>query len=932
MAGFTAHQFAAKWRASTHKEISAYVSHFEDLCRLIGHPTPTDIDPTGSFFCYQKANLKESGQRGFADVWYDQHFGWEYAGKGENLEEKYKQLLQYRDNLANPPLLVVCDFDNIEVHTNFNGTVSQSYPVTLDHIADSSLSVEGTSLTGIQVIRACFYSPEDLRPGQTTEGLTKDAADRFGKIAESLRINWQNTDEQVAKYLTRLIFCMFASDVGLLPKRIIISMIDASRATTTREFADRLKLLFEAMSKGGFFGNDRIEHFDGGLFSDNEALNVDSDNLGELRRAAELHWADIEPSVFGTLFERIINPTKRSQLGSHYTSRADIEEIVEPVLMRPLRNEWGQLQNQLTTLLDRNGGNEQARNTARSQAMRQLGKFLGRLGTTKVLDPACGSGNFLYVSLAKLKELEQQVISFGAKWELFGLKPKVHPRQMSGIELDPYAHELASIVVWIGYLQWKYKNGVPFTDETPILQPLETIKQMDAILDLSDPEQPNEPEWPTADVIIGNPPFLGDKKMRGELGNEYVEPLRGLYAGRLPGQSDLVCYWFEKARALVEAGKVKRVGLLATQAIRGGTNRRVLERIKDGGNIFWAESDRDWVLDGATVHVSMVGFDDGTETSKVLDRKPVCSINADLTTGVDVTQARPLKENLGISFVGVQRTGPFELTQEQANQMLKAVGNPHGRPNTDVVRPWINALDVTQRPRYRWIIDFGTDMSAEEAAKYEVPFEYVKMHVKPSRDNVRRQNHKKYWWLFGEPRPGMRKAIAGHHRYMVTPMVSKHRVFVWVAPEVVPENLLIAIARDDDYTFGILHSHPHELWARRAGTQLRDAESASRYTLSMTFETFPFPDPTPSQKQAIADAANELNNLREVWLNPADATDGDLDKRTLTNLYNQNPTWLINANKQLDDAVMDAYGWPHDISDDDVLVNLLALNFQREPA
>ena len=256
---------------------------------------------------------------------------------------------------------------------------------------------------------------------------------------------------------------------------------------------------------------------------------------------------------------------------------------------------------------------------------------------------------------------------------------------------------------------------------------------MDAILAYDDQGRPVEPAWPEADVIVGNPPFLGDKKMRSELGDEYVEQLRSLYAGRVPGGADLVTYWFERARALIEQGKMKRAGLLATQSIRGGANRKVLEQIKASGDIFMAWADRAWVLDGASVRVSMVGFDRGEETARELDGTAVASINANLTGAIDLTKARSLKENSSLGFIGTQKTGPFELTPDQAISMLTDKGNPNGCPNSDVVKPWINGADITDRPKGLWIVFFGENMILEEASLYEKPFEYIRKIVRPVR-------------------------------------------------------------------------------------------------------------------------------------------------------------------------------------------------------
>ncbi len=316
-----------------------------------------------------------------------------------------------------------------------------------------------------------------------------------------------------------------------------------------------------------------------------------------------------------------------------------------------------------------------------------------------MLDPACGSGNFLYVSLALLKALEKEVIAFGSLHDITDIGPRVHPRQLYGIEISPYAVELASVVIWIGYLHWKHRNAMPFDDEEPILEPLDQIRLMDAVVDSSDPDNLTEPEWPEVDVIVGNPPFLGGKLLRRGLGDDFVDRLFAVWDGRVARESDLSCYWFEKARAAIDSGRARRAGLLATQGIRGGANRKVLERIKETGDIFYAQADRKWIQDGVAVRVSMIGFDDGSETRRLLNQtpdddpggaldraRPVEGINANLTYRADPTKARRLKENLGVSFMGITKVGPFDISGEVARRLLRSP-NPHGRNNADVVRP-----------------------------------------------------------------------------------------------------------------------------------------------------------------------------------------------------------------------------------------------------
>ena len=527
--------------------------------------------------------------------------------------------------------------------------------------------------------------------------------------------------------------------------------------------------------------------------------------------------------------------------------------------------------------------------------------------------------------------MEKEVIGFAAACDLSGFFPSVGPEQMRGIELNEFAAQLAPITVNIGFIQWMRDNAFGQIEE-PILKHTKTILQQDALVAHRDGLLA-EPAWPKADVIIGNPPFLGGKMLRAELSDSAVDDLFAVYSGRVARESDLVCYWFERARALVEAGEVQRVGLLATNSLRGGANRKVLERIKDTGDIFLAWADRPWVLNGASVRVSMVGFDNGAESERTLDGLPAGAIHADLTGELNLTAAHRLAENMGIAFMGDTKGGAFDIPGTLAREMLAAPVNPNGRPNSDVVRPWVNGLDVTRRPRDIFIIDFGASMSEADASLYEKPFEYVKKHVKPEREKSR--STRAEWWLHERPRPDLRASVEPLSRFIVTPTVAKHRLFTWLAHPTLADHQVIAIARADDYFFGILHSRAHELWALRMGTSLEDRP---RYTPTTTFETFPFPWPPGHEHtddprvKAIGEAARALVEKRDAWLNPAGATAADLAKRTLTNLYNDRPSWLDGLHRTLDAAVLAAYGWPATLADAEVLERLLALNGGRAGA
>ncbi len=925
----TPQAFVAKWRQSALKESAADREHFIDLCRLIGHETPAEADATGANFTFQYGAAKLGGGQGFADVFKRGFFGWEYKGKHANLDKAYQQLLQYRESLHNPPLLVVSDFERIVVYPNFVNRLNQPTTLTLDDLLTPA---------GLASLRAIFHDPAHFESSETRESVTQRMAGEFAQLADRLR-GTGHEPPQVAHFLIRLLFCLFAEDAGLLPDSLFSRLV----ARTRRQpdvFGAQLRQLFAAMAGGGWFGVDQVPHFDGGLFDDDHVLALDEAGLEVLARIVPADWAAIEPSIFGTLFERGLDPAKRSQLGAHFTSRDDILLVVEPVLMAPLRRRWAEVQAQADALAQRrDAARGQKRANLDKQLQNLLFDFALELARVRVLDPACGSGNFLYLALLSLLDLWKEVYNRMLALGLTGLQPlpglAPSPGQLYGIEINEYAHELAQATIAIGYIQWLRNNGFGHPPE-PILQPLQTVRRMDAILEVAGDTlqvagtEVREPEWPAVDVIIGNPPFLGGGKIRSELGDAYTDALFRLYGNRIPNFSDLVCYWFEKARAQIEAGKAKRAGLLATNSIRGGANRTVLERIKQTGDIFWAQSNRDWILDGAAVNVSMVGFDNGQESYRMLDGQVVAFINSDLTTTVDLTKARLLAENTGLSFQGPSPKAPFDIGSDLAHAMISAPLNPNGRPNSDVVRPVISAIDMVQRSRNLWTIDFAL-MAYEEAAMYEMPFEHVRHEILPIR-LTRRDDYRGQWWQYARPRSEMRTALKDKKRFIGTPRISKHRIFVWLPEEVMSNDGTIVIASSSDYIFGVLHSKPHELWSLRLGTSLEDRP---RYTPTTTFETFPFPWP-PGQEplddprvEAIAAAARELVRLRDAWLNPPGASETELKKRTLTNLYNARPTWLDNAHKALDAAVFAAYGWPHDLADEEILERLLTLNLAR---
>jgi type II restriction/modification system DNA methylase subunit YeeA len=954
-------EFVSKWRGVELKERSASQSHFNDLCALLGVLDPVSADRQGEWFTFEKGASKTSGGDGWADVWRKGCFAWEYKGRHANLQKAFAQLLQYSVALENPPLLIASDMDVIRIHTNWTNTVQDVHDFTLDDLLDGAVR---------ERLKQAFVDPEAFKPQKTRQALTEETAREYAGLAQRLRDRGHEA-HQVAHFVNRLVFCMFAEDVGLLPDHLFTKMLEVSRRDPAG-FVDNARTLFGAMAhKGGKVGFTAIDWFNGGLFEDDHVLPVSTDDIEALISAARRDWSQIDPSILGTLFERGLDPAKRSQLGAHYTDREKIMMIVRPVIIEPLEADWAEALARMRALVEKapkatkekllRGAELAKRTKALSEAAAIHNAFIERLANIRVLDPACGSGNFLYVALRSLKDIEHRA---NLDAEAIGLPrgfPRVGPECVLGIELNPYAAELARVSVWIGEIQWMRRNGFDAA-KNPILRPLDTIECRDAVLN----EDGTRAEWPSADVVIGNPPFLGDKKMVGELGEDYTLALRRAWP-QVPGGADLVCYWFAAAWDRMVAGPLKRAGLVATNSIRGGANRQVLKPIVEHGRILTAWSDEGWTVEGAAVRVSLVCFEKQSgRHAAVLDGRKVSRVLADLSANenaYDLASATSLIANTGVAFIGDQKNGPFDLTGDYARRLLLTKGNPNGRPNSDVVRPWLNGMDVTRRPSGRWIVDFGTSMSLSDAMLYEAPFGIVHELVKPMRADVRRTNHRESWWIHGEARPGMRKALKSFDRFIATPRVAKHRLFTWLPAGTLPDCQLVVITRDDDTSFGVLHSRFHELWALRMGTSLEDRP---RYTPSTTFETFPFPDGlTPDipaadfaddpRAQKIAAAAARLNQLRENWLNPPDLivrepevvpgypdrllpkdeeAAKELKKRTLTNLYNARPQWLANAHAALDAAVAEAYGWGDDwragaFTDDEILARLFELNQRR---
>ena len=938
----TPQDFIAKWRNGG-DERRDFQSFFDDLCRLMNHPTPREADPEHTWFTYEYGASKTSGGEGWADAWKRGYFGFEAKGTGKDLGKAYAQLKMYADALENPPLLIVSDLQRFEIHTNFTNAVKQVHRFTVEDLANHETR---------RLLAAAFNDPQQLRPGTTRADITKEAAAKFATLADALRKRGHEP-HAVAHFLNRLLFCMFAEDIGLLPGHIFSKLV-SSVQDKPDQFEARAGALFAAMKDGGDFALNDIAHFNGGLFEDASTLRLEASELATLDQAARLDWSEIDPSIFGTLFERGLDPNKRSQLGAHYTDPDTIMKIVGPVVIDPLLTEWEGEKAAIAAALDKS----KAKGIPKA-AQQRFNAFLERLREFRVLDPACGSGNFLFLALRALKGLESRVLWEGEALGLGRQVPSVGPANVLGIELNEYAADLARLTVWIGEIQWMIQNGYGVR-RNPILQALGGIENRDALMN----PDGTEAAWPAADVIVGNPPFIGVSRKRRELGAAYVEQIEQVYGRRVPGAADFVCYWFEKSTDAIKAGQTQRVGLVATNSIRGGANREVLKHATGATRIFEAWADEPWTNEGAAVRVSLVCFGNSRQAAR-LDGVQVGEIYPDLSASngeggaVNLTLARPLAQNANTSFQGSSKKASFDIPGAMARAWL-ALPNPNGRPNADVVRPWSNGIMLARRASDTWIIDFGVEMPEAQAAMYEAAYQYALEHIKPERDKNNREAYRKYWWRHAEPRPTLRRELAKCSRYIATVAHSQHRFFVWLPTTVCPDQALIVVARDDDAMFGVLHSRIHELWALRMGTSLEDRP---RYTPTTTFETFPFPEgltpDIPAQDyagnphaKAIGDAARALVEARDRWLNPPEWVNWEctpeevaagfparpvakpgheaaLKKRTLTNLYNERPAWLDMLHRSLDEAVASAYGWEWPLTDDEILRRLFDLNQQR---
>lgn len=1027
--------FIERWSGVQSSEKSNAQSFLAELCDVLDVPRPDPADPDnernayvferlvtfhhaggktspgwidlykrGSFVCECKQYANEPGA---ADTLAKQlgaesaHRGriargseaWDSAMiKAQGQADRYARSLPADEDP--PPFLLIVDVGHVfELYADFTqkGKAYLPFPDARSHrlrLADLARDEVRTKL------RALWTDPHSLDPAKIAAAVTREVAGHLAELAKSFEQH--HPPATVATFLSRCLFCMFAEDINLLPKDCFADLLDSVRGDP-RAAVPLLEGLFKEMDRGAFslVLQRKILRFNGGLFAESTALPLDGTQLGLLHRAASLSWRDVEPAIFGTLLERALDPDERHKLGAHYTPRAYVERLVLPTVVEPLREEWAAVKTAAVTLADRRDV---------KGAIAEVRAFLHRLCTVRVLDPACGSGNFLYVTLAHLKLLEGEVLDllerFGEPTSMELAGETVDPHQFLGIELNPRAASIAELVLWIGYLQWHHRNRGDADWPEPVLRRFNNIECRDAVLAYdsedfakdaqgniryvwdrrtmkTDPvtgrevpdgkaviplrtyQNPRPAEWPQADFIIGNPPFLGTSRMREDLGDGYTETLRAAYPD-MPESADFVMFWWHKAALETLAGRTRRFGFITTNSIRQTFNRRVVQAAMDDGlYLVFAIPDHPWI-DSAecaavriamTVGASMKPAPEGqlqrvinetahedTGENEVQLGLAIGRVGVDLTAGADVSNTVCLKANDGLSSRGMMLGGSgFLVSAESA----KGLGLGEAKGLEEHIRPYRNGRDLTDKSRNMMAIDLFDLTEATLRSRFGRTYEHLLRTVKPERDQNNDPVLRSNWWKFRRSNEELRSALAGLSRYIVTVETSKHSVFQFLDAVVLPDNKLVVIALDDAFCLGVLSSRLHEIYSLAAGSWLGYGNDPV-YVKSRCFDPFPFPDCTEKQKEQIRVLAEELDAHRKRAQEKHDLG--------LTDIYNVlekvragealttkdravHDAALVSTLRQLHDdldaAVADAYGWPWPMADAEILERVVALNAQR---
>jgi len=1013
--------FIARWSAATGSELANAQSFVRELCDLLGvePPHPATDDPAANAYVFERAiafqNPDGSTSPGRIDLYKRECFVLESkkvkagpATKGfddallraRTQAENYARALPAAE--GRPPFVVVVDVGNvIELYAEFtrSGATYTAFPDARSHRIPLARLAEPE----VQArLRALWLDPMSLDPSRITAQVTREVAAKLAALARELE-GAGHSAERVAAFLTRCLFSMFAEDVGLLPKAPSGSGAFVHLLRTYREQPETLRQMLRAlwtdMDRGGFSPAlaAQVLRFNGKLFkgwgADEYVLPMSRAVVDGLIDAASSDWRNVEPAIIGTLLERALDPVERHSLGAHYTPRAYVERLVLPTVVEPLRAEWANVQAAallLATEAEALGGR---RGEARIEDARaEVRQFHHRLCTVKVLDPACGSGNFLYVTLEHLKRLETEVLdqlqALGDTQAKLGLEGEtVTPQQFLGIELNERAAALAELVLWIGFLQWHVRSSGSASVAEPVIHDYGNIECRDAVIawDRQEPMLddagslvtrwngettkvhpvtgaivPDETalvpqwryvnarpaQWPQCDFIVGNPPFIGSKRMRTSLGDGYVDAIQAAWPA-IPEATDFVMRWWHHAALLVRAGRTQRFGLITTNTLGQTYVRRAVEPHligDDALSIAFAIPDHPWVdaADGADVRIAMtVGTRDtgpgrlvevaqeregeGPSEDLVLRLSERAGrITADLRVGADLTRAQPLRSNLDLCSVGMKTIGAaFQVSHEEATGL--GLGSVPGLELH--VRPYLNGRDLLSTRRGKWVIDFFGLEEAYVRRRFPAAYQHLLDHAKPERDLNRNALFQRLWWVIGHPRPQFRKATAGLARYIATVETSKHRIFAFLPARDVPDSTIVTIALEDPLCFGLLASQVHVEWALATGGRL-GVGNDPRYNKTRCFETFPFPLLEGPASGVIGQRIRALGGEIDAHCKARQAEHPEL---TLTGMYNAlaarrsgavadprdrdaDAKGLVGVlrtlHDELDAAALEAYGWP----------------------
>jgi hypothetical protein len=1014
--------FITRWQGVTASELSTSQSFVIGLCELLGVPRPHATPEQDYMFerpvTFQRGDGSTSAGR--IDCYRRGAFIWESKKlkpgasaaaasattkafddallRARAQAEAYSRALPAGE--GRPPFLVVVDVGHvIELYAEFtrSGATYTPFPDPRSH------RIRLSDLTDAAVRRrlaALWTDPLSLDPSRISARVTRQVAAELAELARSLEAVG-NTPENVAGFLTRCLFSMFAEDVGLLPKGAdgnsgsFLALLIAHREQPAT-LINMLRVFWAGMDSGGFnaaIAQD-VLRFNGKLFKGANAggyvLPLTVAQVDGLLRAASANWKEVEPAIFGTLLERALDPDERHALGAHYTPRAYVERLVLPAVMEPLRADWANAQAAALLLVHEAEALEGKKREAKlDEARAELRRFHHQLCTTRVLDPACGSGNFLYVTLEHLKRLEGEVMNqleaLGDTQDKLALEGEtVTLKQLRGIEINHRAAALAELVLWIGWLQWHLRTRGPSSVAEPVIHDYGNIECRDAVLaydreeialdadgkpitrwngktfkrhpvtgeDVPDetaqvPQwryvNPRRAEWPQADFIVGNPPFIGNKRMREALGDGYAQALREVW-NDVPESADFVMYWWHQAAEIARAGNARRFGLITTNSVTMIFNRRVVEaslRAMPPLRLAFAIPDHPWVdsADGADVRIAMTvgtgesaggtllrSIDEGDATDgevaiRFAERQGI--IHADLVVGANVAGALPLLANDGLSNRGVIPHGAgFIVTRAQAAAL--GLGVTPGLERH--IREYRNGRDLTDRPRDVLVID-TIGLSADDLRRrFPAVFQWLLERVKPERDLVRRKSIRDNWWLHAWSRNTFRPALESIPRFIATGQVAKHRVFQFLDASVLPDDKLIAIATSDALHHGVLSAAVHVQWSLVSGGRLGIGNDPV-YSKSTCFEAFAFPaDDTGLTLELTA----RIRTLAEHLDAHRKARQAAHESVTLTGLYNvldklRRNQPLTPADKslhehglvsvlrtlhdELDAAVLEAYGW-----------------------